>query len=187
MKKKSVKNKKSESESKEKKFKVRKSGIAGKGVFAVKDIKKGEYLCIMDGEEITINEMIRRVDEEESEEGSDPLQIDDNTYIDLSEVPRSFNHSCEPNAFISGKNTLKAMKNIKEGEEITYDYSTTMNDNAEIINEGGDEDYLWTLKCKCGSKNCRGIINQFKTLPKNIKTFYLKNKFVPNHIQKSFG
>ncbi|HRZ85482.1 MAG TPA: SET domain-containing protein-lysine N-methyltransferase [Candidatus Paceibacterota bacterium] len=178
--------KKEKSKKEVSKFKVEKSGISGKGVFAVKDIKKGEYLCIMDGEEMTINEMIRRVDEEESEEGSDPLQIDNNKYIDLTEVPRSFNHSCDPNAFISGKNTLKAMKDIKKGEEITYDYSTTMNDNAEIINEGGDEDYVWTCKCNCGSKNCRGIINQFKTLPKKLKDYYLKNKLVPNHIQKSF-
>jgi len=70
-------------------------------------------------------------------------------------------------------------------QEITYDYSTTMNDNKKIIEESGGR--LWTMKCKCKNETCRGIIDQFKTLPNEVKTFYIKNKFVPDFIINKFS
>ncbi|MFA5993244.1 MAG: SET domain-containing protein-lysine N-methyltransferase [Candidatus Pacearchaeota archaeon] len=158
---------------------IKKSKIAGKGVFATRDIKKGLRICFMSGEEMDIYEMIRRVDETEEEEGSDIFQIDDEMYIDLDEMPRTINHSCDPNAFVRGKNELVALRDIKNGEEISYDYSTTMNDNADIIGK----DYLWTCKCKCGASNCRKIIDQFKTLPKKKRDYYLDNDLVPDHVK----
>ena len=86
-------------------FEVRKSKISGKGVFAKKEIKKNTTICFMTGEQISIEEMIRRVDED-LEYGSDPLGVDDEQYIDLDEIPRSFNHSCEPNSYHQGNPTL---------------------------------------------------------------------------------
>ncbi|MFA7707913.1 MAG: hypothetical protein WCX73_03105, partial [Candidatus Pacearchaeota archaeon] len=70
------------------------------------------------------------------------------------------------------------------GEEIFFDYSTTMHDNEKKINKLNG--ILWTCKCKCGSENCRKIIHQFKTLPKERQEFYLKNKFAPDFILKEF-
>ncbi len=40
-----------------------------------------------------------------------------------------------------------ASQDIKKGEEITFDYSST------------EADPYWKMKCKCGSFNCRKIIN----------------------------
>ena len=57
-----------------------------------------------------------------------------------------FNHSCNPNAGIKGHLLIVAMRNIKPGEEITFDY-------AMIDSE--KEDYF---KCNCGAKNCRKFI-----------------------------
>ncbi|MBS3080429.1 SET domain-containing protein-lysine N-methyltransferase [Candidatus Pacearchaeota archaeon] len=165
-------------------LKIEKSKIAGSGVFAYEDIKKGGTICYLNGELCTLDEMIKRVNEGK-EEQSDPLQIDDEQYLDLDEISRTFNHSCNPNAFIKGKNELVAMKDIKVGEEITYDYSTTMNDNEEKIKKVGR--ILWTCVCHCGSKNCRGIIDQFKTLPRSIQNFYIENKFMPDFMLKHFS
>ena len=165
-------------------FEIKKSKIAGKGVFAIKKIKKGQTICFLNGELCTLDEMIKRVDEGK-EKGSDPLGIEDETYLDLDEISRTFNHSCSQNAFIRGKNELIALKDIKIGEEITYDYSTTMNDNEEKIKKDGGG--LWTCKCHCSSKNCRGIIDQFKTLPKKTQNFYIKNKFAPDFILRHFS
>ncbi len=70
------------------------------------------------------------------------------------------NHSCNPNSGLIIKNekvNLIAIKNIKNGKEITYDYSTTINEDN------------WKMRCNCGSKICRKIIKDFKYLPKNIK------------------
>ena len=162
---------------------IRKLGISGKGAFAKRFFKKGERICFMRGELISIEEMIVLVDEDK-EEGSDPLGVDDELYIDMLELYRSINHSCKPNAYIHGRNELIALRDIEKDEEITYDYSTTMNDNKDKIEESGGE--LWTMECKCGNENCRGIISQFKELPKDLQDYYLKNKFAPNFILRAF-
>ncbi|MFA6132242.1 MAG: SET domain-containing protein-lysine N-methyltransferase [Patescibacteria group bacterium] len=162
---------------------IKKSGISTNGVFALKKFKKGETIIFLTGVPCTLDEMIENVDNG-LEASSDPLGVDDDQYLDLDELPRTFNHSCGPNAFIRGRNELVALKNIKIGDEITFDYSTTMNDNKKRIEETGGA--LWTCKCRCGAKNCRGIINQFKTLPKSVQNFYIKNKFMPDFMLKHF-
>ena len=57
---------------------------------------------------------------------------------------RFVNHSCDPNS-ISTEIGDVAKRDIKEGEEITVDYS---NEVVGIIN----------VPCRCGSQNCRKII-----------------------------
>jgi len=166
------------------KIKAGKSRISGRGLFAITQIKKGETICFMQGHLMDIDEMIARVDND-LEEGSDPLGVDNETYIDLDEPYRSANHSCDPNSFLRGKNELVALKDIKENEEITFDYSTTMDDNKEKIEESGGG--LWTMKCKCESKNCRKIVDQFKTLPLEVKENYIKNRLAPDFILNKFA
>ncbi|MBI2631885.1 SET domain-containing protein [Candidatus Pacearchaeota archaeon] len=165
------------------KLKIKKSKIAGKGVFTTRRIRGGQTICFLEGELCSLDEMIRRVNEGK-EEPSDPLEIGDEEYLDLNEISRTFNHSCDPNAFIKGKNELVAIKEINSGEEINYDYSTTMNDNEERIKSAGR--VLWTCKCNCMAKYCRGIIDQFKTIPKKRQEFYVKNKFLPDFMLKHF-
>jgi SET domain-containing protein len=68
------------------------------------------------------------------------------------------NHSCAPNCESdadsdpSGERIyIRALRNIKAGEELNYDYGLTI-----------DERYTAKLKkefaCYCGSKNCRGTM-----------------------------
>lgn len=55
------------------------------------------------------------------------------------------NHSCDPNCEteeIDGRVWIMAVRNIREGEELTYDYYLY----------DGDED---EARCNCGSRNCR--------------------------------
>lgn len=165
-------------------LKIKKSKIAGQGVFAVADIKKGETALILNGEAISLEEMLKRV-KEGKEEPSDPLQIGAEDYFDLDELSRAINHSCAPNTYVKGKSELIALKNIKPGEEITFDYSLTMDDNEAKIKRAGRE--MWTCKCNCGANNCRGIINEFKNLPDKVRTFYIKNRMLPDFMLKKFG
>ncbi len=84
-----------------KKYYVDKSKLGGKGVFAKKDIKKGETIGLLH----TIKKM-----------GSD---------YDFTELGRMHNHKDEPschNKKIDNKRYLVASKNIKKGEELTTDY-----------------------------------------------------------------
>jgi hypothetical protein len=66
---------------------------------------------------------------------------------DGSSLDDQVNHSCDPNTgFIEGTPVLYALRDIEAGEEISYDYSTS-------ISEPG-----WSLECHCGSRHCRGTI-----------------------------
>ena len=162
---------------------AKKSKISGKGVFAKEKIKKGQTIYFFDGEEIDLDELIKRCNQG-IEAPSDPLQIDDEKYMDLDEFSRLFNHSCNPNAFIRGKNELVALIDIEKGKEITYDYSATMNDNEEKIKKAGRS--LWTCECNCKAETCRKIIDQFRKLPLKLQKVYLKNKFAAEHILKKY-
>jgi SET domain-containing protein len=168
----------------EKRIEVRKSGIQGSGVFALQEIKMGETVHFMEGEICTFEEIVNRVNEGQ-ETQSDPFEFAKEIYLDLDETSRTFNHSCNPNLFIKGKFELIALRSIEKGEEFTYDYSTTMNYNEEKFLNFGQE--LWTCTCNCGSENCRGIIDQFKTLPKTRQEYYIENKFMPDFMIEQFN
>lgn len=101
------------------------------------------------------------------------LQVGKDLFIGPSgEIDDLINHSCEPNSAVlieNKKASLFSIKDISEGDEITYDYSLQMCDEP------------WTMECKCGSKNCRKLIKEYKFLPKSLKKFYLELGFVPDY------
>ncbi len=167
----------------EEKFKIRKSSIDGLGAFAVRPIKKGELICLMKGEIISVAELKKRYDAG-LERRSDPLQIGEAEYLDLDEPYVLINHSCEPNSFIKNKNELVAIKDIKLNEEITYDYSATeWSDDASW--ERYDE-YEWTIECHCPSPLCRKIIREFRFLPEDVHRRYIKNGSVSKFIAEKY-
>lgn len=165
-------------------FAIRLSPISGQGVFASRLIRKGENVAVLHGETCTLEEMLHRVSAG-SEASSDSLQIDDETYLDLDETSRTFNHSCDPNTYISGSSTLISLRDIQPGEEITYDYSTTMDDNEEKIRQLAGRP-AWSSPCRCGAQHCRGVIDQFKRLPKEIRQTYLRVKHLPDFMLRKF-
>jgi SET domain-containing protein len=103
-------------------FKVANSRF-GKGCFAREPIKKSESICFFEGEERTWEELEKRIIEGRIRL-DDPIQIHETKYMELYKSYFYFNHSCNPNSGVRGKNELIAIKNIKPSEEITYDYST---------------------------------------------------------------
>lgn len=143
-------------------FIVKKSNF-GKGVFAKKKIAKGSHICFLTGKIISLNNFKQK----NRKITVDPLQIHRDKYIELNKPFIYFNHSCDPNAGIRKKNELFAIKSISNGEEIFFDYSTT-------IDEG--------LDCACGSKKCRKKVGDFYTLPKKTQLFYIQNGAVPDFI-----
>jgi SET domain len=69
------------------------------------------------------------------------------------------NHSCDPNAgFRDGQVALFALRDIAAGEEITWDYSTS-------IGWPG-----WSLDCRCGSPACRGTVRSWGELTDDERT-----------------
>jgi len=136
------------------KYEIKESAAKGKGAFAVCDIKAGEKITEFTGEIIdrkAIHERILKCEERID----DPLQIDDDKFMDIDNDAYFFNHSCNPNAGISGIADLIAIKDIKKGEEITFDYSATVGTNIDN----------WKMDCLCGAPNCRKVIANVSTIP----------------------
>ena len=81
------------------KFYVGKSNIRGVGCFAAMRINKGERICIMNGERLSIQTAIKRYESGKYRD-DDPLQIGERSYLKLEKPFIYFNHSCGPNAGI---------------------------------------------------------------------------------------
>lgn len=142
-----------------------KSKINGLGVFAGENIKKGEVIQYIKGEA----KFLAIKNKEDSLSYPNWIGIGKNKWIDPNYPNQYLNHSCEPNSGIKGKVTMVALKDIKEGEEITIDYS---------IIEGDD---LWEMKCNCGNKNCRQIIRSVQFLPEKVFKKYLP--YIPKYFK----
>lgn len=149
---------------------VRQTGKYGAGVFATEDIKKGTIIHILAGEKVSHKEALRRVLGEQ-ENLDDIFQIGKRTYIDLNEHSRIFNHSCDPNAGLRKTSEMFALRDIKKGEEITYDYSLTIAPTE------------WEMKCKCGSPKCRGILGDITSIPKKQLERYEKMGAIQKYMQ----
>ena len=132
-----------------------KRGFFGEGVFVRKDVKKGETLIVMGGYILTIKDenKLKGIVADKPIEISEDFSIGPRKPSDMALMPQHYvNHSCDPNAGINGQIFLVAMKNIKEGEEITFDYAMA------LCKSRGTKTYK--IKCLCGSKNCRGYVTE---------------------------
>lgn len=147
-------------------FYIATSKINGMGIMAGEDIKKGETIRRIKGE----LKFLSIKNKEDSLSYPNWIGIGKGVWIDPDYPHQYLNHSCEPNAGIKGKVTLVALKDIKEGEEITIDYS---------IIEGDD---LWEMPCSCGAKDCRKTIKSIKYLP--TRTFKKYMPYIPKYFQK---
>ena len=171
----------------EQKVAIGKSVIHGKGLFANQDFQSGEVVYQPTGRKVHAN----NVDWNSlgRDEYDNFLQIGSWKYLNATEdtLFRYLNHSCDPNTGIKcatvrkgdevireirGNISFVAIKPIKRGEEVTFDYSTTMFEEM-------DEE---PLPCKCRSTNCRRIIGDFKTVPKIIQRRYWNLGIAPSYV-----
>jgi len=148
----------------------------GRGVFAVKKIKKGETLAIFGGYIKTIEEW-ENLPKSFRDNG---VQIEEDfvlvapTKLGLEDASY-FNHSCEPNAGFNGQIILVAMQDIKNGKQVTFDYAMVLHKPKKGSS--------YKFECLCGVKNCRKFVTdndwKIKKLQKKYNgyfQFYLQNK-----------
>ncbi len=130
----------------------------GKSIFAKRGFKKNETVFVVFGP-ITKKPSMYTV----------PIGFE--LYIDPLPPVKYLCHSCNPSCGIKNRNEVVAMRNIKKDEEITIDYAMIVPNYApellKLANMSKKD-----LKCKCGSKNCRGEFGSYETLPKKLKTKY---------------
>jgi len=137
---------------------VRRSGIHGKGVFALQDIAAGQTIIEYVGEVITWAEaQARHPHDPANPNHTFYFHIDENRVIDAlvgGNSSRWINHSCDGNCeakLQDGRVFIAARRDIAAGEELHYDYGLVI-----------DERYTPSLKaeypCWCAAANCRGTL-----------------------------
>ena len=159
---------------------IKESKIHNKGIYATKDIPKGTRIIEYVGNKVLKHESDEISDREIEKAKSNPEthgavyiftlnnKYDINGNVSWN-TARLINHSCDPNCesdIINGKVWIIASKNIKQGEELGYDYGYDIENYEEHI-------------CKCGSKNCVGYIvdsDQWINLRKKLRWKKKKNK-----------
>src|SRR5688572_1907514 len=126
---------------------IRPSAIHGRGLFARRAIAKGEIVAIKGGH-ILDRRALARV---KGRIAASYIQIADGFFIGAAtaaEVKRNklfINHSCAPNVGIQGQIIFVAMRNVRAGEELTYDWAMEENSRART-------------RCRCGAPACRKIL-----------------------------
>jgi D-alanine-D-alanine ligase len=148
-------------ERKKKTYVVRNNAISGYGIYASKTLQPGDL--IFKGEEMSQRIVTKKwVEENWNEEEKLTFRryaypLGKEVFLLWSDLPQDWapqNHSCDANSAFDGLNII-AKRQIPKEEELTLDYSTFLDENAEPFN------------CLCGASNCRGIIkgragNSFK-------------------------
>jgi len=117
----------------------------GYGIFVREPLAKDEVLAVWGGR-VVPGERLADFSEYAQTHG---LQVEDDLFLlPLTEDDPSdyFNHSCSPNAGLLGQITLVALRPVKAGEEICFDYA--MSDSNPY-----DE-----FDCGCGTPTCRGRV-----------------------------
>lgn len=119
-----------------------------RGAFATRDIPKGTQIVEYKGKLIS-KELSEKISSKHRDNGelwvftlNDKYDIDGSRQGNES---RYMNHSCEPNCEATNYDDeevwIESTRDIKKGEELTYNYGFSEPDEA--------------FPCLCGSKNCR--------------------------------
>lgn len=145
--------------------KAKQSSIHNRGLFAAKRIPENEYVIQYLGELVRKKESTRRANSQHDLSHTENVgavyifELDDKTDIDGNfdwNIARLANHSCSPNCEaqnVEGEIWLVSLKEIKRGEELTFDYGYAL-------------EHWKDHPCLCGSDNCVGHIVRKEDWPK---------------------
>lgn len=134
-------------------WEVRSRGGGDYGIFATRDVKRGEVLMHFEEQEhniVTRDHVERNWSETEKDwfrRYAWPLT--DEVYVTWRTDPEDWKptcHSCDPSAWLQGLNVI-ARRDLAAGTEITVDYGTFYNETMP------------SFDCSCESKLCRGVIH----------------------------
>jgi len=137
---------------------VRQSPIHGRGVFALKRIRKGQRIVEYLGERISPDEAESRYDDDAADHPHVLLfTVDEHTVIDggvNGNCAIYINHSCEPNCEAvndEGRIFVEALHTIRPGDELSFDYQ---------LERPGKFKLEWKERyhCRCGAPTCRGTM-----------------------------
>lgn len=144
---------------------ARRSNIHGTGVFARQDIKRGERIIEYRGTRRSHDD-VDAGEEGDADSGHTFLfTLNDDWVIDgdrNGNIAKWINFSCSPNAEAvleehdgtdrrRDRVFIEAKRNIKAGDELTYDYNITLD-----VPHTARLKKIW--ECRCGAPNCKGTM-----------------------------
>jgi uncharacterized protein len=149
--------------------------IHGQGLIATKLIPRGEVVWQLDSDEpiIHLTEVKSWPKEKLDEFEWFGFQWGEAEFVYCRGIERFMNHSCDPNTWWKGNQTLVVCRDIQPGEEVTYDYTT-----ADILLD-------YQMRCHCGSKSCRGVITNKDYLHPDWQKKY--GQHLPGHVLKAIS
>src|SRR3954453_22344010 len=130
------------------KMEIRESKIHRLGVYALENIPPRRKVIEYTGEKISRRETSRRSD------GPFTYLFTLDSYWTLDGAvggsgAEIINHSCDPSlraVILKGHILYMSQRRIRKGEELTIDYCFS--------------DKFDKVRCRCGAKSCRGVINK---------------------------
>jgi SET domain-containing protein len=145
-------------------FDVKETKGKGKGLFAKEFVPKGTIVCFecKKCRVLTASEL----DYDKMSEAQKIKLLDwayrkkDGTFVAPCDETRYVNHSCNANVLGTEFGFDIAVRNIRKGEEATYDY----------------RDFYDEVKmpCRCKEKNCCKVVNFVHPVPDELKEFWDK-------------
>lgn len=144
----------------------------GKAVYATCRFAEGAELMRFTGRRFHVTEVPSLM------RGTDDrfVQVTPDHYMGPSgQLDDLVNHSCDPNAglrFTEHGVILVAIRDIACGDEISWDYSTTLAQSN------------WHMICQCRSEACRRVIGNFDTLDPDRQEFFRARNLVAPYLRR---
>jgi SET domain-containing protein len=144
---------------------ISRSRIDSEGCHTTAPIKKGTFIVEYTGPRVTNKQADALYDDHPR---TYLFGLSDGKHvIDGEGVAAFINHSCDPNCEadeIKGRVWIVATRDIKPGEELTYDYN---------LYDGELDD---PSPCSCGAPTCRGSMYSEKELARRAKALRRRKK-----------
>ena len=128
---------------------VRASTIDGRGLYATQPLAAGITIATLAGRLVSDDQLRQLMhDAAASQRYLDTICVDDDAHLVLppGQPIHYGNHSCDPNLWHTGADTLTARRDIRPGEELTVDYAT-----QTVAPD-------FRMPCRCGAPACRLLI-----------------------------
>jgi hypothetical protein len=145
----------------------------GKAVFAAEHFGEGAVLMEFTGRRIPVDQVPTLFRGEEDRF----VQVTPDHYMGPSgRIDDLVNHSCAPNAglrFTEDGVFLVSTRAIVPGEEVSWDYSTTLRESN------------WHMICQCRAPECRRVIGNFETLTPARQEWFRARNLVAPYLKRS--